>query len=91
VNEERLEAISRRAYTVMLRNAVNGEADVFSLVHDDVPALVKEARRLYDDLVKYGHHLDDCVFHLDDDSDLEAYGPNGVCTCGFHEATLPGG
>lgn len=48
MDDNRLEAISRRAYTVMLRNAVNGEDDVFELAHDDVPALVKEVGRLRD-------------------------------------------
>ena len=58
----------------------------------DSRALVAEVRRLWarvDALHEYGRHKDGCVFWLDDESDLEAYGPNGICTCGFHEALLP--
>jgi hypothetical protein len=51
--------------------------------------LKAEGERLHDALLKYGHHLDDCVFYQDDDSDLEAYGPSGCCTCGFDDASHP--
>jgi hypothetical protein len=53
--------------------------------------LVAEVRRLRDALLEYGHHKDDCVFWQDDESDVDAYGPNGLCTCGLDEARLPGG
>lgn len=31
-------------------------------------------------------HAPDCVFWLDDDSDLTAYGPEGCCTCHVYRA-----
>lgn len=51
--------------------------------------LEAENARLRDALLKYGRHLEGCVFYLDDDSDLEAYGPGGCCTCGFYDETMP--
>jgi hypothetical protein len=54
----------------------------------NVRRLTAEVRRLHDALLKYGQRLEGCVFFQDDDSDVGAYGPNGLCTCGLDEARV---
>ena len=52
----------------------------------EVTALEAGVLQQRDALLEYGRHKDDCVFWQDDESDLEAYGEGGCCTCGFAEA-----
>jgi hypothetical protein len=56
------------------------------LLAEKVEALETENARLRGALLEYGRHKDDCVFWQDDESDLEAYGEGGCCTCGFVES-----
>jgi predicted trehalose synthase len=55
----------------------------------DARRLLAEVRRLRDAVRTYGRHLEDCVFWQDDEGDVAAYAPNGLCSCGFDELLLP--
>ena len=78
-----------------LRSSLQTEREVNRLhceaqndLEDKVEALERGSLRLRDDLLEYGRHKDGCVFHLDDDGDVDAFGPNGLCTCGLDEARV---
>ena len=56
---------------------------------EELALLRAEVARLWEALLRYGRHEQGCVFWQDDEGDVDAYGPNGLCTSGLDDARLP--